>query len=422
MTMYFYKNKIVLVCLCTMLAMLLSWPIFAQDTVYLNNPSFEDVPRFSNGVKGWTDCGFTGESAPDVQPFLGYGRAKWGQTIAAKDKKTYLGMVVRDNDTYERVAQRLKGVIRAGQCYRFEIWICKSNNYISMSHKTNKEENYVQPATLKIWGGNDYCERLQLFGVTETIENDNWQRYIFEFKAKMDFNFFMLEAFYKTPALNVYNGNILLDQASHIIPIECPSSPIDHSEPIVADEVNLEEPTIAKAEVIVPSNKKSQNKIEENKKKTPPKKDQIEENKIPEVVTEKKPTEKKIMKELDRKTLKKGQSITIQKLFFKANIYEIDENSNEVLDEIVLFLKTNPDIQVEIGGHTNNLPKDDFCYELSNNRALEVVKYLESHGVDKNQLQAKGYGKTKPLFSNNSAWGRARNQRVEIKILKIGNS
>ncbi len=417
----FYKRIKCIQLVLIGLLVLLHQDVVGQDTVYLTNPSFEDIPRFSNGVRGWKDCGFPGESAPDVQPFFGFSRAKWGQSIAAQHGRTYLGMVVRDNDTYERVAQPLQGVVQAGQCYRFEIWICKSNNYISMSHKTQKEENYVQPATLKVWGGNSYCDRRQLFGVTETIDNNNWQKYIIEFKAKMNFTFIMLEAFYKTPALTVYNGNILLDNASNLIPIECPDEPIDHSVPVAAAEINLEEPIMAVADAI-------QHKREARQtQKTPiQKKPVIKPIENPatkkEVVIEEKPQEKKIMKELDRKTLKKGQAIEIQKLFFEADVYEINEKSYEVLDEIVIFLNNNSDIKIEIGGHTNNLPEDDFCYELSNNRAQEVVKYLIDHGVDKSQLSAKGYGKTKPLFSNNSEWGRARNQRVEIKILKIGNS
>jgi outer membrane protein OmpA-like peptidoglycan-associated protein len=82
-------------------------------------------------------------------------------------------------------------------------------------------------------------------------------------------------------------------------------------------------------------------------------------------------------------------------------------------------LEDNPSIVVEIGGHTNNLPPPAYCDSLSTNRARVVAEYIVNKGIASNRVYYKGYGKRKPKFSNGTADGRRRNQRVEIKILKI---
>jgi len=113
-----------------------------------------------------------------------------------------------------------------------------------------------------------------------------------------------------------------------------------------------------------------------------------------------------------------GQVIQVEKLFFKANMADIKEESYPVLDEIYTFLVTNKVI-VEIGGHTNNVPNDEFCFQLSNARAKTVAEYLYERGIAQSQISYKGYGKTQPIADNSTYEGRERNQRVEIKILSI---
>ena len=72
---------------------------------------------------------------------------------------------------------------------------------------------------------------------------------------------------------------------------------------------------------------------------------------------------------------------------------------------------------VEIGGHTNGLPKDDFCDSLSALRAKAVAEYLMHKGIPKERMTYVGYGRRKPIDTNATREGRARNQRVELKIL-----
>lgn len=124
-------------------------------------------------------------------------------------------------------------------------------------------------------------------------------------------------------------------------------------------------------------------------------------------------------KELSEVTeFKVGQILQVEKLFFKANAADIKEESYPVLDEIYDFLTSNK-VVVEIGGHTNSIPSDEYCFKLSDSRAKTVADYLYGKGVPQDRVTYKGYGKTEPIADNSTAQGRKRNQRVEIKILSV---
>jgi outer membrane protein OmpA-like peptidoglycan-associated protein len=85
------------------------------------------------------------------------------------------------------------------------------------------------------------------------------------------------------------------------------------------------------------------------------------------------------------------------------------------------FLKGNPNLIVEISGHTNGLCDDSFADELSQNRADAVAAFLIQNGIPQSQIQTKGYGKTKPITTNETTDGRRKNQRVELKVLEVIN-
>ena len=125
------------------------------------------------------------------------------------------------------------------------------------------------------------------------------------------------------------------------------------------------------------------------------------------------------MRDLDASNIKVGQVVRINNLYFQADSTDITPKSKPVLDEIYLFLQENSGIVVEIGGHTNNIPSDEYCDRLSTERAKHVAEYLIKRGIDKNRISYKGYGKHKPIASNSTSAGRKKNQRVEMKILSI---
>jgi outer membrane protein OmpA-like peptidoglycan-associated protein len=82
------------------------------------------------------------------------------------------------------------------------------------------------------------------------------------------------------------------------------------------------------------------------------------------------------------------------------------------------LLRENPTLVVEIGGHTDNIGATSDNLSLSKRRAETVVQYLIQQGIPKNRLQAKGYGSAQPIAENNTAEGRAKNRRSEMKILQ----
>jgi outer membrane protein OmpA-like peptidoglycan-associated protein len=110
----------------------------------------------------------------------------------------------------------------------------------------------------------------------------------------------------------------------------------------------------------------------------------------------------------------------MEALRFDADSTSINEGMYPLLEELYQFLNANPNVEVEIGGHTNNIPPDYYCDQLSTARAKSVADYLVRRGVSDTQVSYRGYGKRQPIASNDTPEGRAKNQRVEIKILDAG--
>jgi OOP family OmpA-OmpF porin len=75
-----------------------------------------------------------------------------------------------------------------------------------------------------------------------------------------------------------------------------------------------------------------------------------------------------------------------------------------------------PDAVIEISGHTDSVGNDDTNSQLSQRRAEEVSEYLKKAGVGAERMTAVGYGKTRPVASNDTEEGRARNRRIEFDV------
>jgi OOP family OmpA-OmpF porin len=78
----------------------------------------------------------------------------------------------------------------------------------------------------------------------------------------------------------------------------------------------------------------------------------------------------------------------------------------------------NPDVKIEIQGHTDNIGSDKHNQILSLQRAETVKYYLIAKGVAANRLTTVGYGKTRPIADNKTEQGRGINRRIELKIIK----
>lgn len=111
-----------------------------------------------------------------------------------------------------------------------------------------------------------------------------------------------------------------------------------------------------------------------------------------------------------------GQSITMNNLFFDTKQWTLKPESYLELNRIVKFLEQNPQVKIEIGGHTDDVGSDENNQILSAKRAYEVYQYFVSKSVTVERLLYIGYGETKPKVPNTSDYNRALNRRVELMI------
>jgi outer membrane protein OmpA-like peptidoglycan-associated protein len=103
---------------------------------------------------------------------------------------------------------------------------------------------------------------------------------------------------------------------------------------------------------------------------------------------------------------------------FETNSAELNTESYAELNRLLSFMERNPDLKIEISAHTDDVGSNEYNFRLSDKRAESVVKFLVNNNVDKNRVQSKGYGELQPLLPNSSDENRAKNRRVEIKIIE----
>ncbi|HEU4724254.1 MAG TPA: OmpA family protein [Candidatus Eisenbacteria bacterium] len=110
--------------------------------------------------------------------------------------------------------------------------------------------------------------------------------------------------------------------------------------------------------------------------------------------------------------------IRIENVYFDTGKSTIKPESHEALDEVAEILNRYDDLKIEIGGHTDNRGAESYNETLSDARAKAVLDYLVTkHNLSRGRFSAKGYGESKPVESNDTAAGMARNRRVEFKVL-----
>ncbi len=124
-----------------------------------------------------------------------------------------------------------------------------------------------------------------------------------------------------------------------------------------------------------------------------------------------------ITRDLYLTPLEVGTTIRLNNIFFDVNKSTLRPESFPELDRLVELLAVNGKMQIEISGHTDNVGSDDSNLKLSNDRAQTVMDYAIAKGIDSSRLKFKGYGKTKPVSSNDTEDGKQLNRRVEFTIL-----
>jgi len=118
------------------------------------------------------------------------------------------------------------------------------------------------------------------------------------------------------------------------------------------------------------------------------------------------------------KDAKAGKVYVLNNMNFPSNSAQLQNSSYGSLDMLAIYLKNNPNLKVEIGGHTDNKGDERSNLILSRDRAKTVAIYLLKRGVMQDQIVSKGYGKSAPITGNDDEEDRAINRRIEMKILE----
>jgi len=167
------------------------------------NASFEGEPRDATIPRGWFIC--KEGTTPDILP------GPWGVYTEASHGETYVGLITRENGSWEAIGQRLTDKLSKGQCYEMTLDIARSETYA----------DYHDPISLRIWIGRSKCDRDQLILETKPVRHTEWRTQDIRFVPESDMHYILIEAFYKEGPFS-YKGNILIDNISVIQ--HCPRS------------------------------------------------------------------------------------------------------------------------------------------------------------------------------------------------------
>ena len=165
--------------------------------ITLSNKSMEGQPADATMPTGW--FAQSEGTTPDILP--GY----WGVYTEPDDGDTYIGLITRQDGSFESIGQRLEQTIQEGQCYKFKLSLAHSDNY----------SGYNKPVHLKVWLGSKNKSRDQLIFLSPLIDHLDWEKYSIEFKADSNFDYLIIEAFISEEPSN-HKGNILIDNLTPI--------------------------------------------------------------------------------------------------------------------------------------------------------------------------------------------------------------
>jgi outer membrane protein OmpA-like peptidoglycan-associated protein len=120
----------------------------------------------------------------------------------------------------------------------------------------------------------------------------------------------------------------------------------------------------------------------------------------------------------------RGLIVNMSDVLFDFGSYTLKPGAREKLAKISGIVLAHPGLSLQIEGHTDSVGGDDFNQQLSERRADSVRDFLAEQGVPGSSIAARGFGKTQPVASNDTAEGRQRNRRVELVVNgdAIGNT
>lgn len=124
-------------------------------------------------------------------------------------------------------------------------------------------------------------------------------------------------------------------------------------------------------------------------------------------------------KDIPLQPIRLNASEQLNNIFFAFDSDSLMPKSRGELERLLKFMKQNRGLEIEIQGHTDSIGSNAYNKKLSRQRALKVFEYLAENSVPEHRMSIKGYGEEKPIATNETEEGRARNRRTEIKITGI---
>ncbi|MFH0759113.1 MAG: OmpA family protein [Bacteroidota bacterium] len=127
--------------------------------------------------------------------------------------------------------------------------------------------------------------------------------------------------------------------------------------------------------------------------------------------------EEKVIQNFFLEKIQVGKKVVLENIYFETGKAVLRPESFDALDQVFRFLENNPEMKLEISGHTDNTGSLRINQKLSKERAKSVVDYLVGRGIPDGMLVYEGYADTQPVATNDTPGGREQNRRVEFKVL-----
>ena len=110
--------------------------------------------------------------------------------------------------------------------------------------------------------------------------------------------------------------------------------------------------------------------------------------------------------------------ITLENLIFSRGSDQISSSSYQELDQLVVWLNDRPNVIIQLEGHTDFEGNEEANLALSEARVSAIKDYLQSKGIKKKRVLTKAFGGTVPLSTDRTDEAKARNRRVEVRIIR----
>ncbi len=121
--------------------------------------------------------------------------------------------------------------------------------------------------------------------------------------------------------------------------------------------------------------------------------------------------------EIGLQRVKTGNTVVLKNVFFDTDSDVLRADSYSELEVLTAFMRENPFLTIELGGHTDSRGNELHNLDLSERRAKSVAKHLVGKGIEASRISTKGYGSKQPVADNQTPEGREQNRRTEMRIV-----